>query len=205
LLLLLVIMRDRPELFDLLRDGLQIHVVGGNRFPDKLLGIRDGFARLLSERFGFRVSLAIQLLPAPELPERIPMAEEELWSLTKGKLEAACREAQELHPFVVAVESGLVYRELFGKFAYLVKTVAVVRGLGGEGLGSSGELQLPEILVTDFDSLHSPFPLPGTRRAGGMVHSLTDGLETRRSTAAQATFNALVTLCWGMLPSSIAR
>jgi non-canonical (house-cleaning) NTP pyrophosphatase len=204
-LLLLVIMRDRPELFDLLRDGLQIHVVGGNRFPDKLLGIRDGFARLLSERFGFRVSLAIQLLPAPELPERIPMAEEELWSLTRDKLEAACREAKELHPFVVAVESGLVYRELFGKFAYLVKTVAVVRGLGGEGLGSSGELQLPEILVTDFDSLHSPFPLPGTRRAGGMVHSLTDGLETRRSTAAQATFNALVTLCWGMLPSSIAR
>lgn len=181
-------------------------MVGGNRFPDKLLGIRDAFARLLSERFGFRVSLSIQLLPAPELPERIPMSEEELWTLTRDKLEAASVEnPQDLHPFVVSVESGLVYREVFGKFAYLVKTVAVIRGLGGEGLGSSGELQLPEILVSEFDSLHSVFPLPGTRRAGGMVHSLTDGLETRRSTAAQATFNALVTLCWGMLPSSIAR
>lgn len=199
-------MRERPELFSLLRDGLQIHVVGGNRFPDKLLGIRDAFARLLSERFGFRVSLSIQLLPAPELPERIPMAEEELWKLTRDKLDAASVEnQQDLHPFVVAVESGLVYREVFGKFAYLVKTVAVIRGLGGEGIGSSGELQLPDILVSEFDSLHSVFPLPGTRRAGGMVHSLTDGLETRRSTAAQATFNALVTLCWGMLPSSIAR
>lgn len=133
------------------------------------------------------------------------MAEEELWTLTRDKLDAASLEPLGLHPFVVAVESGLVYREVFGKFAYMVKTVAVIRGLGGEGIGSSGELQLPEILVSDFDSLHSRFPLPGTRRAGGMVHSLTDGLETRRSTAAQATFNALVTLCWGMLPSSIAR
>lgn len=165
--------------------------------------MRDGFARLLSERFGFRVALAIHLVPAPELPERIPMAEEELWTLTRDKISAAETDPDESHTFRVCVESGLVYRELFGKFVYLVKTVAIVRGLGGEALGSSSELQLPEILVTDFDSLHTQLPLPGTRRAGGMVHSLTDGLETRRSTAAQATFNALVTLCWGMLPTSI--
>lgn len=202
-------MRERPELFEHLRHGLQIYVVGGNRFPDKLLGIRDGFARLFSERFGFRVSLAIHLVPVPELPERIPMAEEELWTLTRDKISAAQLEPVEPSgkppAFLLSVESGLVYRELFGRFVYLVKTVAIVRGLGGEALGSSAELQLPEILVTDSDSLRMQLPLPGTRRAGGMVHSLTDGLETRRSTAAQATFNALVTLCWGMLPSPIAR
>lgn len=195
-------MRERPELFNLLRDGLQIHVVGNNRFPDKLLGIRDGFARLLSERFGFRVSLAIQLLPVPDLPERIPMSEDELWALTSDKL-AAAESAGEPRPFLVSSESGLVYREICGKPVYLVKTVARVRGLGGEAVGSSGELQLPEVLVNDFERLQSR--LPGTRRAGGMVHSLTDGLETRRSTTAQATFNALVSLCWGMLPSSVNR
>lgn len=131
------------------------------------------------------------------------MAEEELWNLTRDKLAAAEIGDAKDQPFLVSVESGLVYRELFGKFIYLVKTVAIVRGLGGEAVGSSAELQLPEMLVSDFDSLQTQLPLPGTRRAGGMVHSLTDGLETRRSTAAQATFNALVTLCWGMLPTSI--
>ena len=178
-------------------------MVGGNRFPDKLLGIRDGFARLISERFGFPVTLSLLLLSAPELPERIPMSEEELWNLSRDKIDAAENVADE--SFLVCVESGLVYRELFGKFVYLVKTVAVIRGLGGEALGSSGELQLPETLVTNFDTMHSQLPLPGTRRAGGMVHSLTAGQDTRRSTAAQATFNALATLCWGMLPSSITR
>jgi len=198
-------MKERPELFELLRHGLQIYVVGGNRFPDKLLGIRDGFARLFSERFGFRVSLAIHLVPVPELPERIPMAEEELWALTRDKISAAQLDPEQPPAFLLSVETGLIYRELFGRFVYLVKTVTIVRGLGGEALGASAELQLPEILVTDSDSLKMQLPLPGTRRAGGMVHSLTDGLETRRTTAAQATFNALVTLCWGMLPSPIAR
>lgn len=192
-------------MFKNLRAGLQIHVVGGNRFPDKLLGIRDGFSRLVSERFGFPVSLSIQMLPAPDLPERIPMSEEELWNLSRDKIVAAEASSSESFAFLVCVESGLVYRELFGKFVYFVKTVAVIRGLGGEALGSSGELQLPETLVTSFDTLHAQQPLPGTRRAGGMVHSLTAGQDTRRSTAAQATFNALATLCWGMLPSSITR
>lgn len=133
------------------------------------------------------------------------MSEEELWNLSRDKIDAAESVVDDSFPFLVCVESGLIYRELFGKFVYLVKTVAVIRGLGGEALGSSGELQLPETLVTSFDTLHSQLPLPGTRRAGGMVHSLTAGQDTRRSTAAQATFNALATLCWGMLPSSITR
>ncbi len=198
-------MKDRPELFKLLRDGLKVHVVGGNRFPDKLLGIRDGFERIFSKRVGFQVNLSIQILKSQELPERIPMSEEELWCLTRDKVAAAEQSYLELHPFLMCVESGLIHRELFDKSFLLVKTVALVQGLGGEAIGSSGEMQLPEALVTDTQTLQSPSRLPGTRRAGGMIQSLTGGLETRRSHAAQATFNALATLCWGMLPSSITR
>ncbi len=95
------------------------------------------------------------------------MTEEELWSLTRDKLAAAEEGSAEPRTFLVCVESGLVYRELLGKSVYLVKTVAVVRGLGGEAVGSSGELQLPELLVSDLSPANPAFrcPAPGAREA----------------------------------------
>ncbi len=80
----------------------------------------------LSERFGFRVALAIQLLAVPDLPERIPMTEEELWALTRDKLAAAEESPRPKR----AVLSGLRPSPAWstgrccGKSVYLVKTVA---------------------------------------------------------------------------------
>ena len=66
-------------------------------------------------------------------------------------------------------------------------------------------MQLPDRLVAGLDGAQIPFSVPGTRRAGGMIASLTGGLENRRRATAQSTVNALSTLFYGFLESRPAR
>jgi hypothetical protein len=75
----------------------------------------------------------------------------------------------------------------------------------GEAWGASGSVQLPDRLVAGLDGAQIPFAVPGTRRAGGMISSLTGGLENRRRATAQSTFHALSTLFYGVLESRRAR
>jgi non-canonical (house-cleaning) NTP pyrophosphatase len=73
-----------------------------------------------------------------------------------------------------------------------------VRSRLGEAWGTSGAIQLPDRIVRELDSDQVPFAVPGTRKSGGMISSLTGGLETRRHAVAASTLHALSTLFYGM-------
>jgi hypothetical protein len=81
-----------------------------------------------------------------------------------------------------------------------------VRGPLGEAWGSSGSIQLPERIVAGLDSDQIPFAaVPGTRKSGGMISSLTGGLETRRKAIALSTLHAVSTLFYGVLETRPLR
>ena len=186
-------------------------MVGGD-VPDKLLGVRDGFRRYFNEGLETPVPVAV-------VAERLVTAESTLLPLTdEGILELARRRAQDLvevhgerFGFCVGVEAGLL---AFGggettggeqNVRYFVRSWAVVKGLEDEAWGSSGSLQLPRALIDGLDASELPFVVPGRRRSGGMVSSLSGGLETRRSATALATFHAVASLMYSYLESHAHR
>ena len=81
----------------------------------------------------------------------------------------------------------------------------MVRSPLGEAWGSSGSVQLPDRIVAGLDSAQIPFAIPGTRRGGGMIRSLTGGLETRRKAVATSTLHAISSLFYGVLESRPIR
>jgi hypothetical protein len=62
-------------------------------------------------------------------------------------------------------------------------------------------VELPERLIEGLSGEQLAIAVPGTRRAGGTIASLTGGLETRRSAVALATLHALSTHFYGILES----
>lgn len=81
----------------------------------------------------------------------------------------------------------------------------VVRSLIGESWGSSGSIQLPDRLVYGLDSDQIPFAVPGTRKRGGMISSLTGQLENRRKAISSSTLHAISTLFYGLIESRPLR
>ena len=178
-----------------------IDVAVGGDLPDKLLGVRDGFRRYFHD--GQERSLPVSVLPQPQDEARtpLPLSDGDILSLARRR----ARELEQLYgdefAFHVGSEAGLLLFEADGLTRYFVRTWTVVVGLGEETWGSSGSVQLPERLIHGLDERDLPFAVPGTRRSGGMVSSLTGALETRRSSTALATFNALSSLMYGRLES----
>jgi undecaprenyl pyrophosphate phosphatase UppP len=60
-------------------------------------------------------------------------------------------------------------------------------------------VQIPDRIVAGLDQAQIPFAVPGTRRSGGMLRSLTGGLETRRKAIAQSTLLAISSMFYGIL------
>lgn len=207
--------QDLTDFWNRFQSGIDVAVAGN--LPDKLLGVRDGFLRYFRERttrFG-----PIHVVPHPQDEAHVPLPLEDL-----EILELARRRAHDLrsaepegHAFYVGSETGLLPVRLEdsgkpgtepdsqGEIRHIVRTWTVVLGLGDEAWGSSGSIQLPERLITGLDHEQLPFSVPGTRRSGGMMSSLTGGLETRRSATALATFLSLSTLTYGLHESRTVR
>lgn len=178
-----------------------ISVAVGGDLPDKLLGVRDGFLRYFHD--GLEQSVPVSVVPKPqdEAQTPLPVCDRDIAALARrraGELERLYGDAFAFH---VGTEAGLLTFEADGQTRYFVRSWSVVRGIGGETWGSSGSVQLPNQLIEGLDREDLPFVIPGTRRSGGMVSSLTGALETRRSSTALATFNALSTLMYGRLES----
>ncbi len=72
-------------------------------------------------------------------------------------------------------------------------------GSPASAVGSSGSIQFPDDLVDGISSEGLPATIPGTRRGGGIIASLTGGLEGRREAIASATLHALSTQFFGVL------
>ena len=112
---------------------------------------------------------------------------------------------RDTYHFYISSEGGIESLEVDGGQRYFIRNWTVLRSPLGEAWGSSGAVQLPDRLVAGLDSAQIPFAVPGTRRSGGIMSSLTGGLETRRKNIALSTFHALSTLFYGVLESRPIR
>ena len=194
---------DLKGFWQRLGSGVEVAVAGPA--PDKLLGVRDGFLRYFHDGLERAVSVAVVPQAVEESASGLPVGDEEVVRLARSRaLELESSFAGSYH-FYVATEGGLHALEVDGRHCYFVRNWTVVRGLLGEAWGSSGSIQLPERIVAGLDSEQVPLAVPGTRRSGGMISSLTGGLETRRKAVAISTLHAISSLFYGVLESRPVR
>lgn len=175
--------------------GVRVTVAGSG--PDKLLGVRDGFRRVLEEGLRLPAEIRIQGREADDGRDPLPVDDDAILRLARSR-------ARELEPeedvFRVGCEAGLLVMRAEGDERWMVRTWTVVLGVGGEAWGSSGSVQLPATLIEGVEASDLPFHVPGARRRGGMVASMTAGLETRRDAVRAATVLALSSLLYPYLP-----
>ncbi len=191
---------DLRVFWERFQTGIEIAV--GSAAPHKLLGVRDGFLRYFHEGVHRPVPVVIVPHAEVEIPDCLPMSDEEAISAARQEASEMEKQLGEAYHFYVASEGGLHSVEIDGKTHYFARSWAVVRAPVGEAWGGSGSIQLPDVVMDGIggDGL-LPMSIPGRRREGGMIASLTGGMETRRSAVAMATMHALSTLFYGMLES----
>jgi non-canonical (house-cleaning) NTP pyrophosphatase len=194
---------DLKNFWQRLQSGVEVAVAGPA--PDKLLGVRDGFLRYFHDGMDRAVSVAVVPQSIDESPVGLPVSDEEVIRLARERALSLEQSLGGNYHFYVATEGGIASLEVGGRHCYFVRNWTVVRGLLGEAWGSSGSIQLPDRIVEGLDGEQVPLAIPGTRRAGGIISSLTGGLETRRKAVALSTLHALSTLFYGVLESRPVR
>ena len=168
--------------------------------PEKLLGVRDGVMRYFREHLGRPISVAV--VPQPggdDAAIGLPVCDEEAFDLVHRRAAALADRLGDVYHFYVASEGTLAPVQVAGSVRWFVRNWTLVRSPVGEAWGGSGAVELPPRLVSGLGGEQVPFSIPGTRRGGGMMSSITGGVETRRQATALATTNALATLFYGML------
>ena len=184
-----------------------------NDLPEKQLGVVDGFRRYFHEALALPVTVsAYPRTVADSAEASLPMQDIDILTLARRRAADLEQAHGDSSDFFVGVEAGMMTAEsrtLPGEdgvaVRHFVHCWAVVRGFGEEAWGSSGTVQLPHRLIEGLDDVGLSLAVPGARRRGGMVSSLTRELETRRSAAAQATFHALASLLYPHLQSPTHR
>jgi non-canonical (house-cleaning) NTP pyrophosphatase len=194
---------DLKDFWQRFQSGVEVAVAGPA--PDKLLGVRDGFLRYFHDGLDRAVSVAVVPQAITESPMGLPVSDEDVIRLARERAMELEEALAGNYHFYVATEGGIHSLEVGGRHVYFVRNWTVVRGLLGEAWGSSGSIQIPERIVAGLDSEQVPLAIPGTRRAGGMISSLTGGLETRRRAVAISTLHAISTLCYGVIESRPVR
>lgn len=175
-------------------------VVAPGHAPEKYFGARDAFLRYAHESLD-RDNLPVTVQPLTvDQPAELTYTDEDTLARARLLIESA-RALRPDATFLVAAEEGLGEVRADGETRHLVKTWAVVEILGLDpearlqAWGCSGGLQIPSALLDP--SAGSPPWTPTTRRGGGMMKSVTQSTETRRSSTALATFLALSSLLYG--------
>jgi non-canonical (house-cleaning) NTP pyrophosphatase len=161
--------------------------------------VRDGFLEFFTRGLDRAVPVALVPHGEAEVPSSLPLSDDEAVTIARR---AALRLEEELggeYMFYVANEGGLHVLEVDGELRYLVRCWTVLRSPLGEAWGASGAVQLPERMVEGLAHEEVAAAFPARRRSGGMVASLTAGLETRRTSVATATTHALATQFYGTL------
>ena len=194
---------DLSQFWSRFPTGVEVAVAGAH--PDKLLGVRDGFRRYLYEGLDRPLPVAVVSQAADDEPGGFELTDE-------GTVEQARRKAVRLqerlgatYHFYAAAEGGLHAVDAADGPHYFVRSWVVILGVLGEAWGGSGSLEIPRRLLEGLDEGQLSFAVPGTRRSGGMISSLSGGLESRRSAVTQATMHALSTLFYGVLESRSIR
>lgn len=171
-----------------------------NPSPDKLLGVRDGFRRYFRE--GLAQTTAVVVVPQPREAgprQGLAVSDEETLGLARTRAMRLQEELGDAYHFYVGSEGGLHSLEIDGRVHYFVRNWTVILAAIGEAWGASGSVELPERLVAGLRNEQILFAVPGTRRRGGMISSITGGLESRRTAVALSTLHALSSLFYGLL------
>jgi len=173
----------------------------GSSQPHKLLGVRDAFLRYFRDGLNRPVSIALVPHGEVEIADAMPLSDEEAIETARGEAGALDEKLGETYHFYVANEGGLHSLEVDGQVHHFVRSWTVLRCVLGEAWGASGSVQIPGRLVSGLDDTELALAVPGTRRSGGMIASLTGGMESRRSAVSTATLHALSTLFYGLIES----
>jgi non-canonical (house-cleaning) NTP pyrophosphatase len=189
---------DPKSFWQRLQSGVEVAVAGTS--SDSLLGVRDAFIRFFHDGLDRTVSVAVVPQAVGEAPPiGLPYTDEETLRLAQQRVREMEKRLADTYHFYIATEGGLCAIDVDGTMRYFVRNWTVVRGVLGEAWGSSGSVQIPDRIVTGLDQAQIEFAVPGTRRSGGMLRSLTGGLETRRKAIAQSTLLAISSLLYGIL------
>lgn len=188
------------ELWLPLQSTLRIAVASSS--SDKLLGVRDGFLRFLRSGMQSDALVAVSSGLEDTRSEVVPASDEEAMRMAKKKLERLEAASDSHFHCRVASEGGLCVVNIDDELRYFVRTWTVISGFGGEAWGASGSIQIPAS-VFDTAGGREPRSVPGTRRGGGMMGSITRGLENRRQAVALSTANAFATLVFDGLGAEL--
>jgi non-canonical (house-cleaning) NTP pyrophosphatase len=200
---LTIMVRDLRAFWSRFQTGIEVAVA--RPAADKLLGIRDGFRRYFQEALGRSVPVVVVPHEESEDRNRLPLTDEETILLARRQALELQRRLGDAYHFYAGAEGGLHSVELEGGVHYFVRSWCVIVGLSGEAWGASGSVEIPQRLIGGLDDEQIPFAVPGTRRKGGMISSLTGGHETRRSAVAVATFHALSSAFYDRIESHPPR
>lgn len=194
---------DLRDFWQRLQTGLAVLV--DRPTPEKLLGIRDGTTRFFHERLGQPLPVAVVPSEGSADPSGLPLSDAEVVSRARRRARKLYELlGDEYHLYAVS-EGGLHSVELGEETLWFIRSWTVLHGAVGEAAGASGSIQLPPRLLSGLRAEQIAVAVPGTRRRGGMISSLTGGLENRRRATAVSTVHALSTLFYGILegpPSS---
>lgn len=190
---------DLKEFWRRLKTGVEVTVAG--QAADKLLGVRDGFLRFFRERELRDVAVVVVPQIISESAFGLLTSDEQVLQVSRQRVRDIESQVGQDYQFFVATDGCAHFLEVDGEIRHFVRNWTVIRCPLGEAWGSSGSVQLPMELAS-HKSEGEGFSFPGTRRQGGILSSLTAGLETRRSAVGQSTAHALSTLFYGMLDGS---
>jgi len=190
---------DLREFWRRLKTGVEVTVAG--QAADKLLGVRDGFLRFFQERHLHGVAVVVVPQVIPESAFGLLTSDEQVLQVSRQRVREIEAQVGSDYHFFVATDGCAHSLEVEGEMRHFVRNWTVVRCPLGEAWGSSGSVQLP-LELASHRLEGEGFSFPGTRRQGGILSSLTAGLETRRSAVSQSTVHALSTLFYGMLDGS---
>ena len=183
--------------------GIEVAVAGAQ--PDKLFGVRDGFRRYLYEGLDHPLPVAVVAQDDGDEPGGLELTDEATVAQARAKAKRLEQRLGSTYHFYAAAEGGLHAVEAAEGLHYFVRCWVVILGVLGEAWGASGSLEIPGRLLEGLDEGQLSFAVPGTRRSGGMLKSLSGGLESRRSAVTEATMHALSTLFYGVLESRSIR
>lgn len=194
---------DLKSFWQRLQTGVEVAVAG--TASENLLGVRDAILRYFHDGLDRTVSVAVVPQTVSDAPIGLPYTDEDILRLARQRVEELEAKLGGAYHFYIASESGIHAIDVDGRPRYFIRYWTVIRGTLGEAWGSSGSVQIPDRIVAGLDQTQIPFAVPGTRKSGGIIRSLTGGLESRRKAITTATLHALSTLFYGILESRPIR
>ena len=177
--------------------GIEVCVAGDE--PDTLLGIREAYRRFFLDGQGRVAPIAVVPQAVVERRTGLAVSDEEAIEAASRAALALEEKLPGIYHFYVAVEACVHDLHFGGGRHLFVRSWTVLRGVAGQSCGSSGSVEIPMRLLGEGEIDRSSFTVPGTRKRGGILASLTGGRETRRSAVTVSTLHALSTQFYGVL------